>query len=197
MTILDATTGQEIKSDFGHQGWAPATLSPDGKWLAFTGGASWFIEFQNIENMSFSGKYLVPMSYSDRYSSYHSELPSYGSWSHDGQRFAVYDGYSLQIYDTTNIDGLDHVSIISIECSNTKYPIVIWSPDDRRILITTNFGGVEILALDSDGDRIPDYRDVLPTVNKNIIIFSNLVAAAVILWTTVLLSHRPRRTKAL
>ena len=46
MTILDATTGQEIKSVFGHQGWAPSALSPDGRWLAFTGGASWFIEFQ-------------------------------------------------------------------------------------------------------------------------------------------------------
>jgi hypothetical protein len=143
--------------------------------------------------MSFSGKYLVPMSYSDTYSSYHSELPIYGSWSHDGQRFAVYDGYSLQIYDTTNIDGLDHVSIISIECSNTIYPIVIWSPDERRILVTTNYGGMEILALDSDGDGVPDYKDVFPDVNDRFLLFVSLIFAAVIFWVALFVGYRRRR----
>ena len=58
------------------------------------------------------------------------------------------------------------------------------------------YESIAILALDSDGDGVPDYKDVFPTVNEDLIFFSNLLAAAVMLWITVFLSPRPRRLKA-
>lgn len=94
------------------------------------------------------------------------------------------------------IDGRNHSPILSLGKANGIYPIIAWSHDDKRILVTAREGYIKILALDSDGDGVPDYRDVFPTLNNKFLTFLILTAAAAMIWLIVFLSHRPRRLKA-
>ena len=172
--IWNATDGNKYLS-YPTDAWIPPSPSPDGKWLATSSG------LLNIENGP--NKTYWTIIYKNP-----------ASWSHDGKKLATGDRQCLAIYNVTKkIENWHNPPGFFLDGEYADYPCLAWSPDNRQIIITTQDEGIDIIALDSDADGIPDYRDVLPTVNYKLELLFLLCAMAAVAWTVVLAYLRIRR----
>jgi len=141
--------------------------SPDGRYIAASaityGGNVLFLEASPSKSLTF----LYPIE-TDNCTRWDPKI----GWSPMGSRLAVATD-DVEIWDVTTIDEPRLVDILCL--SRDGISSVAWSCDGRRFAAANSTGAIFIWAMDSDWDRVPDYKDFLPFFDNRLFFISTSI----------------------